>query len=67
MLVHRLAKGLPKPVENLEPPAILHWRALSNHVARSIFGIFSHADSSVSGHSISTRLPRIPSPGGTAR
>jgi hypothetical protein len=67
MPVRRLAKGLPKPVEKLEPPAIFHLSALSNHVVGNIFGIFSHVDSSVSGHSISTRLPRIPSPGGTAR
>ena len=67
MLVRRLAEGLPKPVENLESPAIFHWSALSNHVAWNIFGIFPRTDSSVSEHSISTRLSCIPSPGGSAR
>ena len=47
MLVHLLAKGLPKPVENLEPPAIFHWSALSNHMVWNIFGISPRADSSV--------------------
>ncbi len=67
MLVRRLAKGLPKPVENLKPPAIFHWSALSKSCDMEYFRKLFSLGFLSSEYSISTRLPHIPSPGGSAR